>query len=70
MTVMVLSQPRLAQPKVHYFIVILYFLMKVMGQCAFSCGIPIRRVLHHVHSASLAYEDGIMFMSEPFAARQ
>ena len=28
------------------------------------------REIHYVHSASLAYEDGIMFMSEPFAARQ
>ena len=27
-------------------------------------------LLHYVHSASLAYEDGIVFMSEPSAARQ
>ena len=26
--------------------------------------------IHYVHSASLAYEDGIVFMSEPSAARQ
>ena len=26
------------------------------------------REIHYVHSASLAYEDGIVFMSEPFAA--
>ena len=28
------------------------------------------REIHYVHSASLAYEDGIVFMSEPSAARQ
>ena len=28
------------------------------------------RESHYVHSASLAYEDGIVFMSEPSAARQ
>ena len=28
------------------------------------------REIHYVHSASLAYEDGIVFMSEPAAARQ
>ena len=28
------------------------------------------REMHYVHSASLAYEDGIVFMSEPSAARQ
>ena len=28
------------------------------------------REIYYVHSASLAYEDGIMFMSEPSAARQ
>ena len=28
------------------------------------------REIHYVHSASLAYEDGIVFISEPFAARQ
>ena len=28
------------------------------------------REIHNVHSASLAYEDGIVFMSEPSAARQ
>ena len=28
------------------------------------------REIHYVHSASLAYEDGIVFMSGPFAARQ
>ena len=28
------------------------------------------REIHYVISASPAYEDGIMFMSEPFAARQ
>ena len=26
--------------------------------------------IHYVHSASLAYEDGIVFMSKPAAARQ
>ena len=30
----------------------------------------IERLIHSVHSASLAYEDGIVFMSEPSAARQ
>ena len=29
-----------------------------------------RGVIHYVHSASLAYDDGIVFMSEPSAARQ
>ena len=28
------------------------------------------RDIHYVHSASLAAEDGVMFMSEPSAARQ
>ena len=28
------------------------------------------REIHYVHSASLAYEDGIVFMSEPSTARQ
>ena len=28
------------------------------------------REIHYVHSASLAYEDGIVFMSEPSAAKQ
>ena len=28
------------------------------------------REIHYVHSASLAYEDGIVFKSEPSAARQ
>ena len=28
------------------------------------------RQIHYVHSASLAYEDGTAFMSEPSAARQ
>ena len=28
------------------------------------------REIHYVHSASLAYEDGIVLMSEPSAARQ
>ena len=28
------------------------------------------REIHYVHSASRAYEDGIVFMSEPSAARQ
>ena len=28
------------------------------------------RDIHYVHSASLAYEDGIVLMSEPSAARQ
>ena len=28
------------------------------------------REIHYVHSASLAYEDGIVFMSGPSAARQ
>ena len=31
---------------------------------------PREREIHYVHSASLAYEDGIVFMSEPSAARQ
>ena len=29
-----------------------------------------QRRIHYIHSASLAYEDGIEFMSEPSAARQ
>ena len=28
------------------------------------------REVHYVHSASLAYEDGVVFTSEPSAARQ
>ena len=28
------------------------------------------RDIHYIHSASLAYADGILFMSEPSAARQ
>ena len=28
------------------------------------------REIHYIHSASLAYEDGIVFMSEPSAAGQ
>ena len=30
----------------------------------------VKRQIHYVHSASLAHEDGIVFMSEPSAARQ
>ena len=33
-----------------------------------QCLTPLREI-HYVHSASLAYEDRIMFMSGPFAAR-
>ena len=29
-----------------------------------------QREIHYVHSTSLAYEDGIVFKSEPSAARQ
>ena len=35
-----------------------------------TCNREREREIHYVHSASLAYEDGIVFMSEPSAVRQ
>ena len=37
---------------------------------ALVTGFVLAREIHYVHSASLAYENGIVFMSEPSAARQ
>ena len=45
-------------------------MMQCLGECHFGKARKREREIHYVHSASLAYEDGIVFMSEPFAARQ
>ena len=42
----------------------------LIGSLAMNHKAEREREIHYVHSASLAYEDGIVFMSDRFAARK